>query len=51
MCEWSCVFEKRISPTRMLEDVYADRKKTKDNDKKDEKKKVMDEIKELESIL
>jgi hypothetical protein len=29
--KWSC-FEKRISPTLRMEDVYADRKKTKDND-------------------
>jgi hypothetical protein len=26
------VFEKRISPTLRMKDVYADRKKTKDND-------------------
>ena len=54
LCVNGVVFEKRISPTlRMLEDVYADRKKNKKimMNKKDELKKVMDEIKELESIL
>jgi DNA polymerase elongation subunit (family B) len=54
LCVNGVVFEKRISPTlRMLEDVYADRKKNKKimMNKKDELKRVMDEIKELESIL
>jgi hypothetical protein len=48
------VFEKRSSPTlRMLEDVYADRKKAKKvmMDKKEEYKSVMDEIKKLEAEL
>lgn len=54
VCVNGVVFEKRSSPTlRMLEDVYADRKKNKKimMKKKDELKKVLDEIKELESQL
>jgi hypothetical protein len=37
----------------MIEDVYADRKRNKSimMDKKDELKKVLDEIKELENSL
>jgi DNA polymerase elongation subunit (family B) len=54
LCVNGVVFEKRISPTlRMLEDVYADRKKNKKimMYKKEELKVVMDEIKELEESL
>ena len=54
ICVNGVVFEKRLSPTlRMLEDVYADRKKNKNimMDKKDELKKVNDEIKALEAEL
>lgn len=54
LCINGVVFEKRISPTlRMLEDVYADRKKNKNimMDKKEELKKVEDEIKKLEAEL
>jgi len=54
VCVNGVVFEKRNSPTlRMLEDVYADRKKAKKvmMSKKDELKKVQDEIKQLESEL
>lgn len=54
VCVNGVVFEKRLSPTlRMLEDVYADRKKAKSvmMDKKDELKKVDDEIKRLEAEL
>ena len=54
LCVNGVVFEKRISPTlRMLEDVYADRKKNKKimMDRKDDLKKVMDEIKKLEAEL
>ncbi len=54
LCVNGAVFQKRISPTlNMLEDVYADRKRNKNimMDKKEELKKVMDEIKELESLL
>ena len=54
LCVNGVVFEKRSSPTlRMLEDVYADRKKNKGvmMDKKEELKKVLDEIKKLESEL
>jgi DNA polymerase elongation subunit (family B) len=52
VCVNGVVFEKRPSPTlRMLEDVYADRKKNKKimMQKKEELKDVMDEIKKLES--
>jgi len=48
------VFEKRNSPTiRMLEDVYADRKKNKKimMQKKEELKKVLDEIEALEGEI
>jgi len=48
------VFEKRYSPTlKMLDDVYADRKKNKKimMSKKEEYKAVIDEIKRLESEL
>lgn len=54
ICVNGVVFEKRKSPTlRMLEDVYADRKKAKNimMDKKEELKKVEMEIKELEAEL
>ena len=54
VCVNGVVFEKRNSPTiRMLEDVYADRKKNKKimMNKKDELKKVLDEIKKLEAEL
>ena len=54
LCVNGVVFEKRVSPTlRMLEDVYADRKKAKKEmmDKKEELKSIVDEIKELESEL
>ena len=54
VCVNGVVFEKRNSPTlRMLEDVYADRKKNKKimMKKKDELKHVLDQIKELESEL
>lgn len=54
LCVNGVVFEKRKSPTLiMLEDVYADRKKNKNimMDKKEELKKVLDEIKQLESDL
>ena len=54
LCVNGAVFEKRSSPTlRMLEDVYADRKKAKKvmMDKKEEYKSVMDEIKKLEAEL
>lgn len=54
ICVNGVVFEKRLSPTlRMLEDVYADRKKAKNvmMDKKDELKKIDDEIKRLEAEL
>lgn len=54
VCVNGCVFEKRNSPTlKMLEDVYADRKKNKKimMSKKDELKKVQDEIKKLEKEL
>ena len=52
ICVNGVVFEKRKSPTlTMLEDVYADRKKAKKvmMDKKEELKKIMDEISKLES--
>ena len=54
VCVNGAVFQKRQSPTiRMLEDVYADRKKAKKvmMSKKEELKSVMDEIKELEEEL
>ena len=54
VCVNGVVFEKRLSPTlRMLEDVYADRKKNKGfmMNKKEELKQVMDQIKELEESL
>ena len=54
VCVNGVVFEKRPSPTlRMLEDVYADRKKNKKvmMQKKEELKEVLDEIKKLESII
>ena len=54
VCVNGVVFEKRSSPTlRMLEDVYADRKKNKKimMQKKEELKEVLDEIKKLESII
>ena len=54
VCVNGVVFEKRFSPTlKMLEDVYADRKKNKNImlQKKEELKEVMDEIKQLESEL
>jgi DNA polymerase elongation subunit (family B) len=54
VCVNGVVFEKRSSPTlRMLEDVYADRKKNKKimMAKKEELKEVLDEIKKLESII
>lgn len=54
LCVNGAVFEKRKSPTlRMLEDVYADRKKAKKvmMGKKEEYKAVQDEIKRLEAEL
>jgi len=54
VCVNGVVFEKRLSPTlRMLEDVYADRKKNKKimMQKKDELKKIQNEIKKLEAEL
>ena len=54
VCVNGVVFEKRLSPTlRMLEDVYADRKKNKKimMDKKEELKSIQDEIAKLESQL
>jgi DNA polymerase elongation subunit (family B) len=54
LCVNGVVFEKRISPTlNMLEDVYADRKKAKKvmMDKKEDLKKIMDEIKYLEAEI
>jgi DNA polymerase elongation subunit (family B) len=54
VCVNGVVFEKRPSPTlRMLEDVYADRKKAKKvmMGKKDEYYKVLEEIKQLEDSL
>ena len=54
VCVNGAVFEKRLSPTlRMLEDVYADRKKNKKvmMAKKEELKEVMDEIKKLEAEI
>ena len=54
VCINGAVFEKRSSPTlRMLEDVYADRKKAKKvmMDKKEEYKRIQDEIALLEAEL
>ena len=54
VCVNGVVFRKRDSPTiQMLKDVYADRKKNKKimMQKKEELKKVLDEIKKLESEL
>ena len=54
ICDNNTVFKKRNSPTiQMLKDVYADRKKNKKimMNKKDELKKIEDEIKALESEL
>jgi DNA polymerase elongation subunit (family B) len=54
VCINGAVFEKRLSPTlRMLEDVYADRKKNKKimMDKKEELKELEDMIKKLEAEL
>ena len=54
LCVNGAVFEKRLSPTlRMLEDVYADRKKAKKvmMDKKEEYKAIQDEIERLESEI
>jgi DNA polymerase elongation subunit (family B) len=54
VCVNGVVFEKRPSPTlRMLEDVYADRKKNKKimMQKKEELKEVLDQIKKLESEI
>lgn len=51
VCINGSVFEKRLSPTlKMLEDVYNDRKKNKKimMNKKNELKKIQDEIKKLE---
>jgi hypothetical protein len=52
LCVNGAVFNKRLSPTlRMLEDVYADRKKNKKimMGKKEELKRVLDRIQKLES--
>lgn len=54
VCVNGAVFQKRDSPTiKMLKDVYSDRKKNKKimMDKKEELKKVLDEIKKLESEI
>lgn len=54
VCTNGSVFKKRISPTlNMLESVYADRKHNKKimMNKKEELKKIMNEIKELENSL
>jgi len=54
VCVNGVVFRKRNSPTiQMLKDVYADRKKNKKimMQKKEELKKIMDEIKALEAEL
>ena len=54
VCINGVVFQKRLSPTlRMIEDVYKDRKKNKNimMDKKEELKKIQDEIKKLEAEL
>jgi DNA polymerase elongation subunit (family B) len=54
VCTNGVVFEKRYSPTlKMLDDVFKERKKNKNimMDKKEELKKVQDEIKKLEAEL
>jgi DNA polymerase elongation subunit (family B) len=54
VCVNNVVFKKRNSPTiQMLNDVYHDRKKNKKimMQKKDELKKILDEIKKLESEI
>lgn len=54
VCVNNVVFEKRLSPTlQMIEDVSVDRQKNKKimMDKKEELKKVLDEIKRLEAEL
>ena len=54
VCVNGVVFEKRKSPTlRMLEDVYADRKKNKKimMQKKEELKEIENQIKKLEAEL
>ena len=54
VCVNGSVFEKRLSPTlRMLEDVYADRKKNKKimMAKKEERKDILDQIAELEGEI
>jgi DNA polymerase elongation subunit (family B) len=54
VCVNGVVFEKRYSPTlKMLDDVFKERKKNKNimMDKKEELKKVQDEIKKLEAEL
>ena len=54
ICVNGVVFEKRYSPTlNMLDDVFKERKKNKNimMDKKEELKKVQDEIKKLEAEL
>lgn len=54
VCVNGVVFEKRYSPTlKMLDDVFKERKKNKNimMDKKEELKKLQDEIKKLESEL
>jgi DNA polymerase elongation subunit (family B) len=54
VCVNGSVFEKKLSPTlRMLEDVYADRKKNKKimMTKKEELNDVLEEIKRLESEI
>lgn len=54
VCVNGSVFRKRLSPTlQMLEDVYADRKKNKKimMNKKEDLKKVLDEIQKLELEL
>ena len=54
ICSNGCVFLKRISPTiNMLIDVFSDRKKNKKimMQKKEEYKKIIDEIKQLEAEL
>ncbi len=54
LCVNGVVFEKRLSPTlKMLEDIYADRKYNKNimMSKKEELKKVLDMIKELENDI
>lgn len=54
VCVNGVVFEKKYSPTlKMLDDIYGDRKKNKNimMSKKEELKKVLDEIKKLEAEL